>query len=73
MNLQARKLSIIQEFLTLQSEEAITRLELFLKMEKEIINAPMSQKELNERIDRSESDFENNKFKTNSELQNKYT
>ncbi len=34
MDLEARKIEFIQEFLKLQSEEAITRLEKVLKKEK---------------------------------------
>ncbi|MFK5891118.1 MAG: hypothetical protein QM486_10365 [Flavobacteriaceae bacterium] len=72
MNIQARKIEFIQEFLKLQSEEVILRMEKFLKMEKELIINPMSTKELNKRLELSESDFENNNYKTNSELKAKY-
>ena len=61
MNIQARKIEFIQEFLKLQSEDIISRLENFLKMEKEAVY-----------IDLSESDFDNNKFKSNTELMAKY-
>lgn len=76
MNLEARKIEFIQEFLKLQSEEAITRLEKMLRNEKqhskEINFEPMSQEDLNKRIDQSESDFRNNRFKNSSELIAKY-
>lgn len=76
MNLEARKIKFIQEFLKLQSEEAISRLEKILRKEKntsdERIFEPMTQKELNNRIDKSESDFLNNRFKSSSELLAKY-
>jgi len=72
MNIQARKIEFIQEFLKLQSEEVILRMEKFLKMEKELIINPMSTEELNKRLELSESDFENNNYKTNSELKAKY-
>ncbi|MEQ6120961.1 hypothetical protein [Reichenbachiella sp. MALMAid0571] len=72
MNLEARKIEFIQEFLKLQSEEAVSRLEKILRKEKkssdEQIIEPMTQDELNKRIDQSESDFRNNKFKTSFEL-----
>lgn len=76
MNLEARKIKFIQEFLKLQSEEAISRFEKILKKEKntpeEQIFQPMSQDELNKRIDTSEADFENGRFKSSSELLAKY-
>ncbi len=76
MNLEARKIEFIQEFLKLQSEEAVSRLEKILSEEKnasgERLIDPMTQDELNIRIDQSESDFRNNRFKCSSELLAKY-
>ena len=76
MNLEARKIEFVKEFLKLQSEEAISRLENILRKEKntsdERIVEPMTQDELNRRIDKSESDFRNNQFKSSSELLAKY-
>ena len=76
MDIEARKIEFIQEFLKLQSEEAISRLEKILKKEKnasdEKIFEPMTIEELNKRIDQSESDFKNNRFKTSSDLLAKY-
>ena len=76
MNLEARKIEFVQEFLKLQSEEAVSRLEKILRKEKkasyELILEPMTQAELNKRIDKSESDFRNNRFKSSSELSAKY-
>ncbi|MBA4744247.1 hypothetical protein GO009_13280 [Muricauda sp. TY007] len=76
MNLEARKIEFVQEFLTLQSEEAVSRLEQLLKKERnatdERIFEPMTQEELDKRIDQSESDFQNNRFKNSSELLAKY-
>lgn len=76
MNIEARKIEFIQEFLKLQSEETISRLEKILKMEKnpsdERVNEPMTTEELNKRIDQSELDFKNNRFKSSSELLTKY-
>ena len=48
----------INEFLKLQNEEQIFE--------------PMSHDELNKRIDKSESDFKNNRFKTSSQLLTKF-
>ncbi|WP_100616421.1 hypothetical protein [Confluentibacter citreus] len=76
MNLEARKIEFVKEFLKLQSEEAVSRLEKILRKEKnasdERIFEPMTQDELNARIDQSESDFRNNRFKNSSELLAKY-
>ncbi len=76
MNLEARKIEFVQEFLKLQSEEAVSRLEKILRKEKnaskERMFEPMTQEELNKRIDKSESDFRNNRFKNSSELLAKY-
>jgi hypothetical protein len=76
MNLETRKLSFIQEILKIQSEKTISRLETILRKEKntskEQIFEPMTQNELDKRIDKSESDFKNNRFKSSSELLTKY-
>lgn len=76
MDLQTRKIQFVQEFLKLQSEQTISKLEKLLNKEKKtnIDNhfKPMTEKELNERIDQSESDFRNNRYKHTSELLTKY-
>ena len=76
MNLETRKIEFIKKFLRLQNEEAILHLE---KMLKEVVRVKdsknsesMTQEELNKRIDQSESDFENGRFKSGSELLAKY-
>lgn len=60
MDLQTRKISFVQEFLSIQSEEVVSRLEKYLKKEKismeEKAFKPMTTKELNRRIDQSEQD-----------------
>lgn len=74
MNLEARKIEFIQEFLQLQSLETISKLEKILLNEKSInqVFEPMTQEELDNRIEQSESDFENNRFKYSSQLLAKY-
>lgn len=76
MDLQTRKIEFVQEFLKLQDEAAVARLEKLLEKEKSSDNAegfkPMTQEELNHRIDQAESDFEKGRFKTTSELLSKY-
>ncbi|MEG9327007.1 hypothetical protein V6B16_03595 [Salinimicrobium catena] len=76
MDLQKRKIEFVQEFLKLQSEEVITRLEELLKKETNSLvqesSKPMTKEELNERIDISEADFQNNRFKRSPDLLKKY-
>lgn len=62
MKLEARKLSFIQEFLKIQSEETISRLESILKKEKTNAIQPMSMEKLNQRIDQSLHDAKNGKI-----------
>ncbi|MBD0726637.1 hypothetical protein B6A10_15815 [Flavobacterium sp. L1I52] len=61
MNLEARKISFIQEFLKIQSEETISRLESILKKEKTDTFQPMSREKLNQRIDQSLDDAKKGK------------
>ena len=76
MNLEARKIEFVQEFLKIQSEDVISRLEKILRKENNTSDenkfGPMTKEELNKRIDQSESDFRNNRFKSSSELLSKY-
>ena len=76
MDIQRRKLAFIQAFLNLQSEEIIGQFEKLMKkaknMDEENQFKPFSKEEMNERISRSEDDFNNKKFKTTSELLLKY-
>lgn len=76
MNLEARKIEFIKEFLKLQSEEIVSRLENILIKESSLTDnqrfEPMTKEELNKRINQSESDFRNNHFKSSSELLTKY-
>jgi hypothetical protein len=76
MNLESRKIEFVKEFLNLQNEEVVSRLEKILKKEKISVTGkqftPMTQKELDQRIDQSESDFQKNNFKSSAELLAKY-
>ena len=73
MDIQSRKIEFIQEFLKIDSEEVITQFEKLLeKIEFKNIVFPISVAELNRRIDRSERDFKNEKYKPGSELLSKY-
>ena len=66
MDLQTRKISFVQEFLSIQSEEVISRLEKYLKKEKMAVEEktfkPMTIEELNRRIDQSEQDSINGRL-----------
>ena len=57
MNLEARKIEFVQEFLKLQSEEVISRLEKILRKQintsDERILEPMTEEEFNKRIGQS--------------------
>jgi hypothetical protein len=63
MDIEARKLHFIQEFLRVSDDELVTKLERLLKMERkkklEEEIQPMTLKEFNETIDKSEDDFTN--------------
>jgi hypothetical protein len=76
MNIESRKLEFIQEFLKLQSEDTILLFEKLLQKEKQSksqkVLKPMTASELDTRIDQSEADFRNHKFKTSDELLAKY-
>lgn len=74
MDLKTRKIEFVQEFLKLQSEEIISLLESVLKRQTstEADFKPMSITELNVRIDKSEEDFKNGRYKSTEELLAKY-
>jgi len=71
MDLQTRKIEFIQEFLKLQSEEAISRLEKLLKKEKketEKSTQPITVEQLNRRIDKSMEDSKKGKLTESNNL-----
>ncbi len=71
MNIETRKIEFVQAFLNLQSEELISQFEKLLKKSKQAEKElkPFTIEELNERIAKSEEDFENGRFKTQEELE----
>lgn len=75
MDLQTRKLELIQEFLKIQSEDVISRLEKILKKEnKNFYNndfKPMTMEEFNSRIDKSMEDSVNGRLIESSGLKTK--
>lgn len=75
MDLQTRKLELIQEFLKIQNEEVISQLEKILKKENKNSNnadfKPMTVEEFNSRIDKSMEDSINGRLIDSSELKAK--
>lgn len=75
MNIEARKLSLIKEFLNLDNEKTILALEnLLLKIKSESFEENlnlMSIKQLNDEIDQALDDEKNNRFTTISDLKKK--
>lgn len=76
MDLQTRKIEFVQEFLKIQSEELVSQLENLLKNKSNLDDndffSPMSIEEFNKRIDQSEDDFKNGRYKNTSQLLEKY-
>jgi len=63
MDIQARKIHFVQEFLRVADDELVTKLERVLRIERkkklEEELSPMTMKEFNEIIDKSEDDIKN--------------
>jgi len=75
MDLQTRKIEFVQEFLKLENEEIVAILEVVMKQQTSNTEdpfKPMTIDELNARIDRSEEDFKNGRYKSTEELLDKY-
>lgn len=75
MDIQTRKIKFVQKFLKSKDEDMLLRFEELLKVlqaesGKEL--EPFTLEELNHRIDQSEQDFENGRYKTSSEMLEKY-
>ena len=68
MDLQVRKIHFVQEFLRLNNEQIVDKLEGVLKSEKSQLYKndpePMSLEELNRMIDRAEDDVLNNRMRS---------
>ena len=76
MNLETRKIEFVKEFLKIQSEEVISKLEKILIKENKSYSEdnefkPMTVAEFNERIDKSMEDSKNNKVIKASDLKAK--
>ncbi len=76
MDLQARKISFVQEFLRFKNEEIISGLESMLKKRKSEIYEnelkPMSLDNFNKEIDQALEDSENDKVIRATDLKSKF-
>ncbi len=76
MDLQARKISFVQEFLRLKNEEIISGLESLLKKRKSEIYEnelkPMSLDNFNKEIDQALEDSENDRVIKATDLKSKF-
>ena len=74
MDLKARKIHFVQEFLRLNNEKILNKLEDVLRSEKRKLYEqgaePLSMEEFNQRIDDAEDDSEMNRIKSVHELKN---
>lgn len=72
MDLQSRKISFVQEFLSIESEEIISRLENFLKKEMKVNTAKefslMTMEEFQNRIDQSMENSKNGRVISSKDL-----
>lgn len=81
MDLQSRKISFIEEYLSLSNVEIIEKLEKILRQERmKAFKAelkPMTQKELEKGIEEAENDIENGRVYTTKQMKelfkNKYS
>lgn len=75
MNIQARKLVLIEEFLRISDESIITKLESFIKQEKKAFQArnikPMSLNEFNDIIDQAILDSDAGRVISHQEMKEK--
>ena len=75
MNIQARKLILIEEFLQISDESLITKLESFIKQEKKVSHEsnlkPMSLNEFHEMIDQAKRDSDAGRVVSHQELKKK--
>jgi len=74
MDLQTRKIEFVQEFLKIQKEDTVLRLEKLLEKERAKIESedlrPFSVEEFHKRIDRSIEDSQHNRLTENADLFN---
>jgi hypothetical protein len=72
MDLQTRKITFVREFLTIESEDLLSRFEKLLKNKKAVTGdanfRPMTIAQLNRRIDQSEQDSINGRLTESKDL-----
>ena len=73
MNIEARKIQFVQEFLKLKNEEIVSHLQNILKIEVSNPLKRFSVEEFNERIGKSEKDFKEGRIIENSSIKAKYS
>jgi chemotaxis protein CheY-P-specific phosphatase CheC len=75
MNIQARKLILIEEFIQISDESLITKLESLIRQEKQAIHerklTPMSMNELHQMIDQAKQDSDEGHVISHQELKKK--
>ncbi len=75
MNIQAKKLALIEEFIRINDEEFISKLELLIKAEKKRLidkeKQPMSLDEFYKMIDQAKQDSENGRVIPHQDLEEK--
>ncbi|MFA6401440.1 MAG: hypothetical protein WCX31_07410 [Salinivirgaceae bacterium] len=75
MNIQARKLNLIEDFLRITDESIIEKIESFVKIENNKQHdrelAPMTLNEFHEMIDQAKQDKENGRVISHEELKKK--
>lgn len=75
MNIQSRKLILIEEFLRISDESLITKLESFIKQEKKVSHdrnlKPMSLNEFHEMIDQAKRESDAGRVISHQELKKK--
>ncbi len=75
MNIQARKLILIEEFLRISDENLITKLELLIRQEKQTVQEkdlkPMLLNEFHDMIDRAKQDSVTGRVIPHRELKEK--
>jgi hypothetical protein len=73
MTVETKKLQLIEEFLKIQNEKIINKIEVLIKKERfkvleSELDTPFSENEFNEMIDRSENDAIQGKVHTSKDL-----
>jgi hypothetical protein len=75
MDLEARKISFVQEFLRLQNEEIVSGLEKLLRLRKAELTdknfKPMTSEQLNAEIDQAMKDSKNGRMINSADLKAK--